>query len=160
MAASAAPVGTEVVPSLARPGGNVTGVSILAPDVGGKRLELLHKALPKVSRVAVLWNAAYPGRAAEYETTERAARALGIALHSVIGRAASDLEPAFGRIIRTNPQALVAMSDPLTLDHQQRIVAFATKHRLPLISEVAEFAEAGGLLTYGASLPALFRRAA
>ena len=160
MAVSADPVGTGLVASLGRPGGNVTGVSILAPDVGGKRLELLREALPKLSRVAVLWNAAYPGKAAEYEVTQRAALALGIELHPVTVRAASDLDAAFGEIIRAQPQAVVVMSDPLTLQHQQRIVEFATKHRLPFISETSEFAEAGGLMTYGASLSALFHRAA
>ena len=81
-------------------------------------------------------------------------------LRSVSVRAASDLEPALAEIVRAKPQALLTLSDPLTLEHQRRIVAFATKHHLPLISEVAEFAEVGALMTYGASLPALFRRAA
>jgi len=160
LAVSADPVGTGLVASLGRPGGNVTGVSILAPDVGGKRLELLREALPKVSRVAVLWNAAYPGKAAEYEVTQRAALALGIAVQPVTVRAAGDLDAAFGEIMRTQPQAVVVMSDPLTLQHQQRIVEFATKHRLPFISETGEFAHAGGLMAYGAILPALYHRAA
>jgi putative ABC transport system substrate-binding protein len=160
MAVSADPVGTGLVASLARPGGNVTGLSILAPEVGGKRLELLREALPKVSRVAVLWNAAYPGKAVEFKETQRAARALKIALQSVEVRSARDFDAAFAAIVRGKPDALVALSEPLTLTHWHQIVAFATERRLPMISEIREFAEAGGLMTYGASLPALFRRAA
>ncbi len=160
MAVSADPVGTGLVSSLARPGGNITGLSILAPDTGGKRLELLREALPKVSRVAVLWNAAYPGKAVEFGETQRAARALNIALQSVEVRSARDFDAAFKTIVRGKPDALITLSEPLTLQHWHQIVAFATEHRFPMISEIREFAEAGGLMTYGASLPALFHRAA
>ena len=160
MAISADPVGTGLVASLARPGGNVTGLSILAPDTAGKRLELLSEVLPKVSRVAVLWNAADPAKVIEFADTQRAARALKIALQSVEVRSARDFEPAFTAILKTRPNALVTMSEPLTLTHWQQIGAFAAEHRLPMIAEVREFADAGALMTYGASLPALYRRAA
>jgi putative ABC transport system substrate-binding protein len=160
MVVSADPVGTGLVASLARPGGNITGMSILAPDTGGKRLGLLREAVPKISRVAVLWNAAYPGKTVEFEETRRAARTLSITLHSAVVRSGGDFDMAFAAIARAKPQALVALSEPLTLTHQHRIIEFAMKRRLPLISEIAEFAKSGGLMTYGASLTALFHRAA
>ena len=160
MAVSADPVGAGLVTSLGRPGGNVTGLSMQATDAGGKRLELLREALPKASRVAVLWNATYPSKAIEFRETQLAARSLNITLQSVEVRSPRDFDGAFVAIAREKPDALVTLSDALTLRHQREIVAFTTKHRLPMVSEQAEFAEAGGLMTYGASLTALFRRAA
>jgi len=160
MAVSGDPVGSGLVASLARPGGNITGLSIQATEVGGKRLELLKEAVPQASRIAVLWNAAEPGKELEWQDTQRAAQALGVTLHSVEVRGPEDFDRAFAAIARERPDALLTFSDPLTLQHQRRIVDFATQNRLPLMSEGKEFAEAGGLMTYGASLPALFRRAA
>jgi putative tryptophan/tyrosine transport system substrate-binding protein len=161
MVVSADPVGTGLVTSLGRPGGNVTGLSIQATDAGGKRLELLRAVLPKASRVAVLWNATYSSKAIEFRETQQAARSLKITLQSVELRSPRDFDGAFVAIAREKPDALITLSDgPLTLRHQREIVAFTTKHRLPMVSETAEFAEAGGLMTYGASLTALFRRAA
>jgi putative ABC transport system substrate-binding protein len=160
MLVSADPVGTGLVASLARPGGNVTGLSAAAPDAAAKRLELLREAIPKASRVSVLWNAADRSKAVEFEETLRAARALNIALQSIEVRGSRDFEAAFATIARAKPDALATMTEPLTLRHQREIVAFAAKHRLPMISESSEFAEAGGLMTYGASLPALFHRGA
>ena len=160
MVPSAAPVENRFVASLARPGGNLTGVSIQAADVGGKRLALLKDALPQASRVAVLRNAADPGKELEWRNTQEAARRLGVTLSSVEVRGPDDFDPAFAALTRERPDALVVFSEPLTLAHQRRIVAFATQHQLPMISEIREFAVAGALMTYGASLPALFRRAA
>jgi len=160
MAVSGDPVGAGLVTSLGRPGGNVTGLSIQATDAGGKRLELLREALPKASRVAVLWNAAYPSKAIEFRETQRAARSLNITLQSVEVRSPRDFDGAFVAIAQGKPDALITLSEALTLRHQREIVEFTTKHRLPLVSEIAEFAEAGALMTYGASLTALFRRAA
>ena len=160
MAPSAAPVETGLVASLARPGGNVTGLSIQAAEAGGKRLELLKDAVPQAARVAVLWNAAYPGKVLEWHDTQVAAQALGVTLQSVEVRGPDDFDAAFATIAREHPDVLVVFSEPLTLAHQRRIVDFATQHRLPMISEIKEFAESGGLMTYGASIPALFRRAA
>ncbi|MGH8056171.1 MAG: ABC transporter substrate-binding protein, partial [Candidatus Entotheonellia bacterium] len=147
MAVSADPVGSGLVASLARPGGNITGLSIQAAEVGGKRLELLKEAVPQASRVAVLWNAAYPGKVFELHDTQRAARALGVTLHSVEVRGPDDFDGAFAAIAGERPDALITFSDPLTLTHQRRIVDFATQHRLPMISEIKEFAVAGGLMT-------------
>jgi putative ABC transport system substrate-binding protein len=160
MAVSSDPVGVGLVASLARPGGNITGLSIQAAEVGGKRLELLKEAVPQASRVAVLWNTSEPGKAAEWHDTQVAAHALGVTLHSVEVQGPDNFDRAFTAITRMRPDALITFSDPLTLNHQRRIVDFATRHRLPLVSESKEFAAAGGLMTYGASLPALFRRAA
>jgi putative ABC transport system substrate-binding protein len=160
MAVSVDPVGTGLVASLARPGGNITGLSIMAAEVGGKRLELLKQAVPQASRVAVLWNASHPGKELEWQDTQVAARALGVTLHAVEVRGPADFDGAFGAIASERPDALITFADPLTLTHQRQIVDFATQHQLPMISEIQEFAEAGGLMTYGASLPALFRRAA
>ena len=160
MAVSAAPVETGLVANLARPGGNITGLSIQAAEMGGKRLGLLKEAVPHAARVAVLWNAAYPGKDLELKDTQIAARTLGVTLHAVAVRGPDDFDRAFAAIAKERPDALLTFSDALTLHHQRRIVDFAALHRLPLVSEIKEFAEAGGLLTYGASLPALFRRAA
>jgi putative ABC transport system substrate-binding protein len=160
MAVASDPVGSGLVASLARPGGNVTGLSILAPAVGGKRLQLLREAVPKVSRVAVLWNAAYPSKEHELKETEAAARTLGIILEPVEVRGPDDFDKAFAAIRRARPDAAIVFSEPLTLTHWRRIVDFVTNNRLPMISEMKEFAEKGALMTYGASLPDLFRRAA
>jgi len=160
MAVSADPVGTGLVASLAQPGGNVTGLSIQAAEVSGKRLDLLKQAVPQASRVAVLWNASEPSKASELHDTQVAAQALGVTLHSVEVRGPDDFDGALAAIAKERPDALLVFAEPLTLNHQRRIVDFATQHRLPLMSSNKEFAEAGGLMTYGASLPALFRRAA
>jgi ABC-type uncharacterized transport system substrate-binding protein len=160
MAVSADPVATGLVASLARPGGNVTGLSILAPAVGGKRLQLLKEAVPKASRVAVLWNPAYPGKRIELKDTEAAASTLGVILEPVGVRGPDDFDNAFAAILRARPDAVIVFSEPLTLTHWRRIVDFVTNNRLPMISEIKEFAEAGALMTYGASVPDLFHRAA
>jgi hypothetical protein len=110
--------------------------------------------------VAVLWNAAYPGKALEWQDTQIAARALGVTLQSVEVRGPDDFDGALAAIARARPDALLTFADPLTLAHRTRIVEFAAQHRLLLMSEIKAFAEAGGLMTYGASLPDLFRRAA
>jgi putative ABC transport system substrate-binding protein len=160
MAVSADPVGAGLVASLARPGGNITGVSIMAPEGGAKRLELLKDAVPQASHVAVLWNAAFPGKDLEWQATQQAARALGVTLHAVEVRGPDEVDRALAAIARERPEALIVFSDPLTLGHQRQIVEFATQYRLPMISEIKGFAQTGGLMTYGASLPALSQRAA
>ena len=154
------PVGTGLVASLARPGGNITGLSIQAAEVGGKRLALLKDAVPQASRVAVLWNAAFPGKVSELQDTQVAAQALGVTLVSIEVREPADFDRAFAALSRESPEALITFAEPLTLRHQRRIVDFATAHRLSMISEIKEFAVTGALMTYGASLPALWRRAA
>jgi ABC-type uncharacterized transport system substrate-binding protein len=160
MAVSADPVGTGFVGSLARPGGNITGVSGLAPEVGGKRLEFLKAVLPQAAHVAVLWNPAYPGKVLEWRATQVAAEALGVTLRSVEVQGPHDFARAFAAMTHERPDALITLAEPLTIAHRSEIAHFALAHRLPMISQLREFAAAGGLLTYGASLPALFRRAA
>jgi putative ABC transport system substrate-binding protein len=160
MLVSADPVGSGLVASLSRPGGNVTGMSILATEMGGKRLAMLKEAAPSATRVGVLWNAAYPAKTAEFKGTEATAAALKVTLHSVEVRTASDFPRAFSDLERHRPDAMVTFSDPLTVLNRRQIVEFATQRRLPLVSEIRQFAEAGALMSYGASLADLFRRAA
>jgi len=154
------PVGSGLVASLARPGGNLTGLSIGAAELGGKRLELLMQAVTQAARVAVLWNPANPNKVLEWQGTQTAAHALGVSLHSVEVRGPDDFEGAFATLTRERPDALITFADPLTLAQHRRIVAFATQHRLAMISELKAFAEAGGLMTYGPSDSDLWRRAA
>jgi putative ABC transport system substrate-binding protein len=160
MANSGDPVGTGLIASLSRPGGNMTGLSLLAPDLGGKRMELLKETVPKVSRVAVLWNPTNAVKALELKSTEVAARALGVMVTSNEVRAPTDFDRAFAAIARERSNALITLSDPLTLAHRMQIGGFAVRSRLPMIAELREFAEAGGLMTYGASLRDLYRRSA
>jgi ABC-type uncharacterized transport system substrate-binding protein len=160
MAVSADPVASGYVASLARPGGNITGLSIQAAEVGGKRLELLKAAVPQASRITVLWEPGDPAKALEWQDTQVAARALGVTLHAVEVRGADDFDRAFAAITEGRPDALMPMTTAFTLRHQRRIVDFATQNQLPMRAEGKEFAEAGGLMSYGASLPALYRRAA
>jgi putative ABC transport system substrate-binding protein len=160
MAVTGDPVGSGLVASLARPGGNITGLSLMGTELGSKLLELLKQAAPKASRIAVLWNAAYPVKARELAEMQAAARLLGMTLHPVEVRALADFDTAFASMTRERPHGLITVSDPLTLTHRRQIVDFAAHNRLPMISEVKEFAEAGGLMTYGPSLPDMFRRAA
>jgi putative ABC transport system substrate-binding protein len=149
-----------LVASLARPGGNITGLSIQDVEVGGKRLELLKEAVPHASRIAVLWNAAQPAKALEWQQVQAAGRVLGVTLFSVEVRGSHDFDRAFATLSAARPDALLTLSDNLTVRHRQQIVDFATTQRLPMLSEVKEFAEAGGLMTYGGSLTAMNRRAA
>jgi putative tryptophan/tyrosine transport system substrate-binding protein len=160
MQVSADPVGSGLVNSLARPGGNITGMSILAPEVSGKRLEILKEAVSHSTRVAVLWNAADPSKAAELRNTQAAAVRLKILVHSVEVRGVSDFPRAFSTITRTRADALLTLAEPLTILNAQEIVRYATAHRLPLVSEVRQFADAGALMTYGANLADLLRRSA
>ena len=160
MANSSDPVGTGLIASLARPGGNITGLSLLNPDLGGKRLALLKETVPKVSRVAVLWNPTNAAKPLELKSTQVAAEALGVRVTSVEVREPTDFAPAFAAIGKARSNALITFADPLTLAHRRQIGEFALKNRLPTIAELREFAEAGGLVTYGANLLDLYRRAA
>jgi putative ABC transport system substrate-binding protein len=160
MAVSSDPVGTGFVASLARPGGNITGVSGLVPEVAGKRLQLLKDVVPHAARVAVLWNVTHPGKGLEWHETQVAAQALGVTLQSIEVRGPDDFAPAFAALTTERPDALITLAEPLTIMHRSQIADFAITRQLPMISQLKEFAEAGGLMTYGTSLPGLFRRAA
>jgi putative ABC transport system substrate-binding protein len=154
------PLGSGLVESLARPGGNVTGLSTMGPDTAGKRLQLLRQLLPQVSHVAVIWNATNPYATAMFRETERAAQVLGIIIQSLEVRSPDDFERAFEAMQRQQPEAMIPVTDPLTTNFRQQIVDFAATHRLPAIYGVKEFAKAGGLMAYGTSLRDLNRRAA
>ncbi len=158
-ATAADPVGTGLVSSLARPGGNMTGLSLMAPDLGGKRLELLKEAFPKVARVAFLWGGGPRGNLTLTEM-EAAAKALGLKLQSLPVRSLDDFDSAFARAKREGAQALITTVSPLFNDQQRQVLDFAAKNRLPAMYPASEFVEAGGLMSYGPSYTDLWRRAA
>ena len=160
MTAAGDPLGSGLVASLARPGGNVTGMSLMASDLGGKRLELLKEVLPRLARVAVLWNAANPYSALVFKETQAAGRTLGIEVQSLEVRASDDFDGAFEAARRQRPDALITVEDPLTVTYRQRVADFTAEQQLPSLHGVREFAAAGGLMSYGASLADLFQRAA
>jgi putative ABC transport system substrate-binding protein len=160
MLASGDPLGTGLAMSLARPGGNVTGLSLMVPDIGGKRLELLKELLPQLSRVAVLWDAANPYPENVFRETEISARVLGITIQSLEVKGPGDFDNAFDLARRQSPDALMAVEDPLTVAYRQRIIDFAANSQLPAIYGLKEFVDAGGLMAYGANLLDLMRRAA
>ncbi len=160
MIASDDPVGTGLVASLARPGGNITGLTSLSRELSGKRLELLKEAVRGLARVAVLWNAANPDKARDVEATQVQARTLGLELQSLEVRGPDDFDGAFQTATRKRAGALLMLADPLTITYQSRIVNLATKSRLPSMHEQREFVDAGGLMAYGPSLLGLFRHVA
>jgi len=160
MTAAGDPLGSGLVASLARPGGNVTGMSLMAPDLGGKRLELLKELLPRLARVAVLWNATNPYAAIVFKEMQAAGPTLGIEVQSLEVRSPDDFDGAFEIARRQRPDALITVEDPLTFSHRKRIADFAIGQQLPSLHGIREFAAAGGLMSYGASLADLYRRAA
>ena len=160
MTSAGDPLGSGLVDSLARPGGNVTGMSIMGPDLGGKRLELLKELLPRIARVAVLRNAATPNTAIVLKETQAAARTFGIEVQSLEVRGPDDFDGAFETMQRQHPDSLVTVEDPLTFNHRKRIADFAAGQQLPSLSGLSEFAVAGGLMSYGANNADLLRRAA
>lgn len=160
MPVSSDPVGDGLVASLAHPGGNITGLSMMAPELGEKRLQLLRETFPAASRaVAVLWNPAYAGMRARFEEAKVAAPKLGLTVRSVEVRDTRELEVAFEAVVREHPEALV-LSDPFTLSQRARIVEFAAEHRLPAIYESSDFVDVGGLMSFGPNISSLYRGAA
>ena len=160
MTSAGDPVASGLVSSLARPGGNVTGLSLMVPELGGKRVQLLKEILPGLSRVAVLWNAANPYASLVVREMEIAATTLGVQLQSLVVRGPDDFEGALAAATTGRAGALTAVEDPLTITKRTQIVDFAAKSRLPAIYGVKEFVDAGGLMSYGAHLADLYRRAA
>jgi putative tryptophan/tyrosine transport system substrate-binding protein len=160
MTAAGDPLGSGLVASLARPGGNVTGLSLMAPDLGGKRLELLKEVLPQVSRVGILWNATNPYSALVLKETESAAQIFRIQLQSIEVRSPDDFGSALPTATQLRVGALITVEDPLTFSHRKFIADFAASNRLPAIYGLKEFVEAGGLMAYGADLADSYRRAA
>jgi putative ABC transport system substrate-binding protein len=154
------PVGSGLVSSLARPGGNVTGLTIMASDLVGKQLELLKEVVPKVSRVALLWNPANPGSAPQLREAEAAARALGVRLQTLEARGPQEIDSAFAAMTRERAGALLILPDAIFGNQRRQIAELAAKRRLPSLLGVGEYAEAGGLMTYSANNLDLERRAA
>jgi len=157
---SADPVALGLVASLARPGGNVTGLSSASPDYSGKQLELLKEAVPKLSRIAILWNAANPGTAIAFREMQDAVRVLKLSVQSLEVRRSEDLAPAFKNVPKQRGMGLVTLLDPLVVSQRARIVGLASQSRLPAIYPTKEFVEAGGLMSFGADLTDSYRRAA
>ncbi len=154
-------IGAGLVLSLARPGGNVTGLSGLTPELEGKRLELLKETVPQLSRIAVLMNPANPFTPLAWKETQTAARALRITLQPAEVRVVDDFERVFAAIRKAKPDAMVVIADrPFLISHRARIVSFAAQQRLPTIYSFREFVEEGGLIVYGPSFVEMFRRAA
>jgi len=154
------PVGLGLAASLAKPGGNVTGLSVLNPELSGKRLELLQEAFPKINRVGMLWNPAQPTGVAAIKETQAAAQAYSLHLHSLEIRATEDVENAVAEISKIRPSMLVVILDLFTTRHSKRIVSLAAKYRLPGMYPTRQFAEEGGLMAYGTLIGDLYRRAA
>ena len=154
------PVGSGLVASLARPGGNVTGLSQATPELRGKQLELLKEAVPRLSSVAVLSNPTLPSLALELKELEVAARALKVRLYVVEARVPSELKDAFSVATKERAGALIVLANAVFIRSRVQIVELAAKNRLPLMSQAREYAEAGGLMAYGANLSGLMRRAA
>ncbi len=160
MAQSTDPVGSGFVASLARPGGNITGLSTLSPEISGKRLELLKEIIPRLSRVAALGSSTVPGNAQALKETELAAQALGVKLQFLDVLGPKDIETAFREAGKGRADAVLVLGGPLFNSHRTQIVDLAVKSRLPAIYYAAEFVEDGGLMTYGVSVIDLFHRAA
>jgi len=158
MAVSNDPVRAGLVPSLARPGGNVTGVTFVSSELAAKRLQFLKEAAPRISRVAVLWNPDHIDP--EYAETEAAGRTLGVRVQSLEVRSLADLEGAFRAADAGRAEAIIAVSSRLMTFGRQRIIELAARHRLPVVSGWGPWAQAGALLSYGPDLDATVRRAA
>ena len=157
------PVADELVASLARPGGNVTGTTFLGPELVARRLQLLREVVPGLSRVAALWHPdAYgePTMAGVRNEVELAARTLGLQLQLVPAAGPDDFDGAFAAIVRERAEALIVMPSPMLFGEYKRIASIATDSRLPAMGAAREFAEFGGLISYGANLPDLARQTA
>jgi ABC-type uncharacterized transport system substrate-binding protein len=143
------PVATGLVDGLARPGGNLTGVTELSTELSAKRLEILRDALPGLTRVAMLWNAADLGMTLRYRSAEDAARVLGVKVQTLGVREPDDFEHAFAEMTRERPDAILMVSDALTILNRKRVLEFASANRLPTIFETAALVRDGGLMSYG-----------
>ena len=147
------PVGAKIVPSLGRPGGNLTGLTLQAVDLAPKRMELLKEAAPHVSRVAVFVNPLHPGEDVEFRASEVAARRLGLTLQQYSVRTVADVNAALDAMVRDHIDGIVAFSNSLIMSQRSAIAEFAAKHRIPTISSWEDFAVDGNLMTYGPNLP-------
>jgi len=160
MAQDPDPVGNGFVASLAQPGGNITGLSRLAPEISGKQLELLKETVPKLSRVGVLGDAALPGQAQILKEVQLAASALAVKTHFLAVQSPKEIETSFRAAAKTSADAMLVLETPLINSKRSQIAALAAKSRLPAIYMNPEYVEDGGLMSYGASIAELYRRAA
>ena len=161
MVVSTDPVGTGFVASLSRPGGNITGLTTMSPEIGGKRLELLKETVPQLSRVAVIWNPDVRGALLDYKQLEEPARALRLQLQSLEVSHAADLAPAFSTLAAARSQAVILITpNPVARANQVQLVNLAQKNRLPTMYGLRDYVDTGGLMAYGVSSTSLFRRAA
>jgi putative ABC transport system substrate-binding protein len=154
------PVGTGLIKSLHQPGGNATGVTSIASDLEGKRLELLREVVPKVSHAAVMWNPVSPFQVVSEKELQAAGKELRIKVLSLPVKSLEDIEAAFGIMNKEKPEALLVLADRFFLHHRARIMDYAVQHRLPGVHAYQELVEAGGLMSYGPSYPEMHRRAA
>ena len=154
------PVGNGFISSLARPGGNVTGLSTLYPEISGKQLELLKEIVPKLSRLAVLGNSTHPGNAQALKETKLATEALTVKLQYLDIRDAKDIETAFRAASKGRADGVLVLENAVLTSHRKQLVDLAVKNRLPAIYPQTEYMEAGGLMYYGANTADLFRRSA
>jgi putative tryptophan/tyrosine transport system substrate-binding protein len=154
------PLETSLIASFAHPGGNLTGLSSISPELDGKRLELLREVIPKISYVAVLWNPTSPLQVVAERETQAAAHAMKIKVLSLGVQAEEQFDNTFATILRERPGALLVLADRLFLHHRVRIMDFATQNHLPGVHAYVELVEAGGLMSYGPSYAGMHRRAA
>jgi putative ABC transport system substrate-binding protein len=160
MAAIIDPVASGLVTSIARPGGNLTGQSMMSPDLVEKQLEILKEVVPKISRVALLHNPANPGNAPQVRHAQDAGRALGVRLQLLGARGPSEIDSAFAAMTNERAGAVIVLVDAVLQNNRTRITNLAARHRLPAVYGLSEYAEAGGLLAYGPNRLDMFRRAA
>jgi putative tryptophan/tyrosine transport system substrate-binding protein len=154
------PVGIGLVASLARPGGNATGNSLMAPDLSAKRLDILHTLAPGITRFAILWDSSNPGMAERVRETKRAADQSHVLLHPVGPRNLDELDAAFAELLQARPDVLLVTAEAFTRRYQSRILDFANSNRIPAMFEDGSYVEAGGLMSYGPDYPAVFAKAA
>jgi len=154
------PIGVGLVGSLARPGGNATGNSLMAPELSAKRLDILRALAPGISRFAILWDSSNPGMAERVRETKIAADQSHVLLHTVGPRNLDELEGAFAELLNQRPDALLVTTEPFTRQHLARILDFASKNKIPAMFEDSSFVEAGGLMSYGPDYAEIFRTAA
>jgi putative ABC transport system substrate-binding protein len=160
LGANSDPVGVGLVESLARPGRNATGNSLMAPDLSAKRLDILHTLDPGISRFAILWDSSNPGMAARVRETRIAADQSHVLLHTVGPRNLNELDTAFADLLNARPDALLVTAETFTRQHLARILDFANDNKIPAMFEDSSYVAAGGLMSYGPDYEDVFRKAA
>ena len=159
-AASSDPISTGIVKSLAQPGSNVTGLSLMAADLSPKRLELIHKLVPDVGQIGVLWDSSNPGMALRVRQTREAAEQSQVVFIDAGARNLDELNTQFAELAKRRPLALVVTAEPFTSEHRSLILDFASRNAIPVMYEEGRYVEAGGLISYGPSVRDLFHRSA